>query len=410
MRSKTILVGVAGVAVLGMALAGCSSKSTETPGAAADGAVKTGQGISGTTITLTAEVDLNGPFKVNSEDESRGYKLYWEEQNAAGGVCETYDVKINVVSHDYDVQKAVTVFNQTSPETLAYQDFVGGSHTAAVLEEAEANNLLLSPSSTTHTVLASPVVTGTWAAYDVDLRIVFQWLLEQGEVAEGDTVGVIYNEGDYGQAALEGAQEFAEAHDITLVEAQVKATDSDMTAAVQSATSAGASAVLLAGTPPQLASVATILQGAGSDIAIGGSNPTISSSLLGTPAADYLAEHFVGVSYVTTYEEGYGKDLFDRLTEANPGATLTSQAAIGYQKGAIMHKILEAACAAGDLTPAGVVEARANIGIVSLPDLGPDMDYSKLGESPTKSGYVVALDESVTGGLKVVSDGLYELK
>lgn len=388
-----------------LALAGCSSKATSADADADPNSVKTGEGISGTTITLGILGDFTGPFATLATDHTRGVELYWNEVNESGGVCGVYDVKLDTKDHGYNVQNAVSLFSQQSGNVLAYNDFVGGSHTAAVLEDAEAQHKLIIPSSATQTLAESPVVMIPAPKYDDDAHMIVRFLAENDKIATGDTIAAIYTEGDYGESAFAGVEAAAEDLDLTVLPYQIKSSDTDMSAAVNDAMAKGATAIFMGTPPTQTASVASVLSAANADLPIGGSWPSYVASLLDTPAAGYLTEHFVAGSPATTFDTAEGTKLYKALEAEFPGETFTNQAAHGYGSAWMLHQVLEAACAAGDLTPAGVIDARTHIGTIEGNGIMPTMDYSKLGVSPTTELFVFNFDKEVLGGLRNVTDG-----
>lgn len=392
------------LAIGGLVLAGCTTKGGSESGGA-DGDIKTGEGVDGTTITLGIVGDLTGPFSVLTTDHNRGVELYWDQINEAGGVCGQFTVELDIVDHGYNVQNAVSMYAQTSPNVLAYQDFVGGSHTMAVLEQAERENKIILPSSSTRHLTESDVVLVPAPTYDVDAELVIHYLVENGLLAEGDSVANIYVEGDYGESALSGVERAAEELGLTVLPYQVTAADTDMTAPVQDATAKGAAAIMMSGVPAHTASAATVLDSIGADIPLGGSWPSYASTLLDTAAGDYLVEHFHAGSPSTTYDTAAGAELWEQLTEAYPGEAITNQASMGYGAAAVLHQVLEAACDAGDLTPEGVVAARLALEPVDTDGILPLMDYSERGGSPTSELFMFTMDRSVPGGLKAVGDG-----
>lgn len=409
--NNTILrktVALAAAVTLAAGATACSAKS-ETGGAAADeaGTVKTGEGINGNTITLGLLGDLTGPFAALTTEENQGVELYWEQVNEQGGVCAQYTVEFDTKDHAYNVQNAVSMYRQMTPNVLAYQVLVGGSHSAAVLQNAESENRLLVPSSATEHLASSEVVLTPAMLYNLDMELVMEYMLEQGVIAKGDTVGMVYLEGDYGEAAHKGAEAAAERNGLTLVASMVKPTDSDMTAQVNDALSKDATAMLIGSVPAHTSSVATVLQSAGADVAMGGSWPSYSASLLANTGGDYLTEHFYAATMATTLEQGKGQEILKAFEEQHGGAPETNQLAMGYGIAAMMHQVLDRACENGDLTPAGVVQAKKDLGTLTSGGVMPEMDYTQLGESPTREAWIVQLDKEAPGGLKTVSEGLY---
>jgi hypothetical protein len=54
------------------------------------------------------------------------------------------------------------------------------------------------------------------------------YLMEQGKIRDGDTIGHIWVDSAYGANGLRGAQYFADKHHLTVRDAKVSATDSDL--------------------------------------------------------------------------------------------------------------------------------------------------------------------------------------
>ncbi|AUI50600.1 ABC transporter substrate-binding protein [Arthrobacter crystallopoietes] len=405
-RSKRVLAAAV-TASLALTLGACSTKAAGDEAGGNTEGVKTGAGISGDTITLGVLGDLTGPFAALTTDHNRGVETYWEEANSDGGVCGQFQVELDIKDHGYNVQNAVSMYSQMTPNVLAYQDFVGGSHTAAILDQAERDNRLVVPSSSTQHLSESDVVMVPALHYDLDMELVAEYLSEEGLIKDGDTVGVIYLEGDYGESGHKGAQAAAETHDLKLKEYMVKASDSDMTAPVNDAVRAGASAILVASIPAHTSSAAAVLESGNQDITLGGSWPSYTPSMLDNTGGEYLQEHFYAGSPSTTYDTSEGQELLAKLQAKFPGEKLTNQASMGYGSAWMVHEVLEAACAAGDLTPEGVIAAKKSMGPLASNGIMPDMDYSTPGGSPTKSLFMFRMDSEVDGGLRNITDGLY---
>jgi len=403
------LMALATASLLTLSLGACSAKGSSSAAAEVDG-VKTGAGISGDTITLGILSDLTGPFAALSTDLNRGAEMYWDELNKAGGVCDRFQVKLDIKDHGYNVQNAVSLYGQTSQNVLAYQTIVGGSHTAAILDQAEREHKLIIPSSSTPTLAQSDVVMVPAPTYDVDMETVAGFLLEKGLIKKGDKIATIYMEGDYGETAHKGVQKSAEENGFDLLEYKIKASDSDLTAQVNDAVDKGAQAILVSGVPGHTASVASVLQSRNADLPIGGSWPSYTSSMFDTPAGAYLYKHFYAGSPATTWDTPEGQALYKRATAAYPDAKLTNQFAMGYGMAKLFDTALEAACKAGDLTPEGVVKAKMALPPVETDGIMPTMDYTKPGQSPTRSIFMFQPDPDVPGKLKSVADGLYTSK
>ncbi|MGY1812245.1 ABC transporter substrate-binding protein [Blastococcus sp. SYSU D00820] len=408
LRSRKSSGLLAAVTVASVALAGCTTKGSQD-GGSGEGAVTTGVGISGTTINLGVVSDYTGPFSPLATDALRGIEQYWEANNADGGVCGTYDVELVVRDHQFNVQQAVVVYQELAQDVLAFQDFSGAAQIAAVLPDLEADSRLVMANSATQQLVDSPMVMIPAAHIGTDAQLTLQWLLQNDTIAAGDTVAVVYQETDFGEQAKEGVEEAAAANDLTVQPYQVKPTDTDMTAAVSDALRQGADAIVAAVAPAQTASIATVLQSEGATTPIAGVYSSFSPALLQSPAADYLTSHYTLTSYVATFETGAGAELYDILSSARPGETITANAALGYNEAVLMDALLEAACEVGDLTPEGLAAQRAELGPIDFDGYKVPFDYTEVGESPTDEAFVVQPDASVPGGLRTVSDGPFSL-
>ncbi len=400
---------LAAAAVASLVLTGCTTKGQE--GAEnSDGGVTTGAGVSGTTISLGVVSDYTGPFSPLATDTLRGIEQYWDAKNAGGGVCGTYGVDLVVRDHQFNVQQAVTIYQEISADVLAFQDFSGAAQISAVLPDLEADSRLMLASSATRQLVDSPMIMIPAAYIGTDAQLSLQWLLQNGAIAAGGTVAVVYQETDFGEQAREGIEQFAEGNGLTVLPYQVKPTDADMTAAVSDALRQGATAVVAAVAPAQTASIATVLQSAGSSIPVAGVYSSFTPALLDSPAADYLTSHFTLTSYVATFEAGPGAELHAQLSAANPGDTITANAAVGYNEAVLMDRLLEAACAAGDLTPEGLAAQRAELGPIDFDGYKVSFDYTEVGTTPTNEAFIVQPDASVPGGIRTVSDGPFGLR
>ena len=109
-RSKKSLAAAVLAGLLLVAVAGCGSKgqsnNASSGGGGGSGALKTGPGVTGKTITLGILTDLTGVFAPLGKPTMQANQLFWKEKNAQGGVCGR-QVNLVVKDHGYDPQKAV---------------------------------------------------------------------------------------------------------------------------------------------------------------------------------------------------------------------------------------------------------------------------------------------------------------
>jgi ABC-type branched-subunit amino acid transport system substrate-binding protein len=394
------------------AAAACSTKDDEPPATAGSGeagaaTLETGPGVTDDAITLGVLTDQSGPFAGASKGIAQGRQLFWDARNADGGVCDR-TVEFTVSDHAYNAQNATTLYADMQPDVLAFDELLGSPMIDALRPSIDRDAALTMAVSFSSSLLDSPNIVVTGATYDIEMINALQWLLDEGRIAEGDTVGHIYLEGDYGENALAGAQYAADELGLEIAAQKVQPTDADLTAPVTALEDAGASVVLLTTTPPQAASAVAVAQANGLDMSFIGSNPTFSPALLASPAADALQASYEMVSPIAPYASDAAgpTTVRDSFAATFAGETPTHFVLYGYAQGELMAQILETACESGALTRAGLQEAFQSLDNVDTAGLVAPMDFSDPGQPPAREVHILKPDVGVDGGLTEVQ-GLF---
>lgn len=390
-----------------LALAACSSKAEDTGGGGGGGegaaGVATDFGVTDSEITLGVLTDNTGPFKDLGIGIVQGHQLWIDEVNAAGGVCER-QIVMEVRDHGYKADTAVIQYPELEPDVLGFMQILGSPINAALdqdLIDNETTGVALSWSSE---ILDNPYVIIPGTTYDIEMINGLSYLLEEGRIAEGDTVGHIWIDGEYGANGLRGAQYFAEQHGINLVDAKVTSTDADMRNIVTGFAGQGVTAIGLTTTPAQTASAAAVNAQLGLNVPMIGNNPVFAPQLLASPAAPALNQLlYVAASSVpfssevpkaqeiaTAYEEG-------GFTELPSGGV-----PYGYAIGEIWGQLIQLACDNGDLTRAGIQTALQEGTDITTDQLVADLDFSSPGSPATREVYVAVPDTELPGGLRQV--------
>jgi ABC-type branched-subunit amino acid transport system substrate-binding protein len=371
-------------------VSGCSTKAPSSSGSGgssgAAGTVKTGPGVSGKTITLGVLTDLSGVFAALGKDVTQSQQLYWDQQNAKGGVCGKYQVKLDVKDHGYVVQTAVQLYGGMKSSILALQHTIGSPINTALADQLQADKIVNIPEAWARNLTQNPENAVVGATYDVEMINGLDYLLKQGKIKEGDKLGHIYFEGEYGANGLAGSKYFASQHKMTIDEAQIKSTDSDMTAQVTKFKADGVKAILLTVAPKATASAAGVAAQVGLNVPILGNNPVYDPSLLKSPAGPAILAHLLVASPVTTFDTQ--QQLLKDYTAKHPG-TPSLGVVHGYADAVVMDQILEKACANGDLTREGVTAAKASLSNVDTKGLVVPLDYSKAGQSPSAQSFIL---------------------
>src|SRR4051794_629555 len=278
---------VALAAIVVAAASGCSTKAPESSGGGGEGEaadVRTDVGVEGETIRLGVLTDLTGVFAALGKDITNANSLYWKDHK----VCGTYSVKLNVQDTGYVPQKGVQLYSSMKDSILAMQQTIGSPINAALAQSYQSDTIVNFPSAWGESLTKIPGTGVLGATYDVEISNGYDYLFKKGLLKEGDTVGHIYFEGEYGATGLAGTKAVAEKMGLKVVEAQIKATDQDMSAQVSQFAAAGVKLIALTVAPTQTASVAAAAQAQGLDVPILGSNPVYAPGLLAGPTAPWL--------------------------------------------------------------------------------------------------------------------------
>jgi len=388
-------------AALLVAAAGCGTKS-DSGGTASQDGVTVGRGVEGTTIRIGALTDLTGVFAPLGKDITNAQALYWDELNKGEKICGTYEVEEVVKDHGYDTQQGIQLYSSLHNDVLAIEQTVGSPINTGLVQQFAADKMVNIPAAWAQSLTEDPQNAVVGATYEVEMINVLGYLLEEGEIAEGDTIGHIYFEGEYGEGGLAGSRYFAEQHDMDVVEAQVQATDADMTAPVTRLRAEGVDVIALTVAPGQTASVAGVAASLGLDVPIAGNNPVYAPGLLASPAGPALEETLYVASPVAPFDKA--SDLLERYQATYPGDT-TLGVVFGTAAADVLRQILEQACDSGDLTPEGVTRAKDELGTVETGGLAVPLTF-ETGVSPSRTSYIYRAAD-VPGGAESVSD-LYE--
>lgn len=386
-------------AVVVAAASGCSTKAPESSGSAEGGGadVTTDIGVEGETIRLGVLTDLTGVFAALGKDITNANTLFWKDNK----VCDTYTVELDVQDTGYVPQQGVQLYSGMKDNILAMQQTIGSPINTALAPEYEADQIVNFPSAWSKTLTEIPGTGVVGATYDVEIANGYDYMFQEGLLKEGDTVGHIYFEGEYGANGLAGSQAVAEEKGLEIIEAQIKSTDQDMSAQVTQFKAAGVKMIALTVAPGQLASVAAVMEAQGLDVPILGSNPVFAPGLLAGPTAGWLKSHLYVASPVSSFDAN--PDLLKAYEEAYPDITPSLGVVVGTGMSELMKQVLDAACDSGDLTREGVVAAFNDLSEVDTGGLVVPIRGFETGKSPSLSSFVLQ-PADVPGGAKVLAE------
>ncbi|MGQ0837047.1 ABC transporter substrate-binding protein [Actinokineospora sp.] len=385
-----------------LVLSACSTKAADTGSSGPDSAgVKTGIGVTDTEITLGAMTDKTGVFKTLGLGITQGNELWAKDFNDKGGVCGR-KVKLETVDHGYKADTAKTLYPQIEPKILGFVQMLGSPVVAALKQNLSSDKVVAAPASWSSELLDNSFVMIVGTTYDVEMIDGLSYLQEQGMLKDGDTVGHIYIDGEYGKNGLRGSKYYAEKHKMTVKEVKVTSTDNDLTNIVTGLKGDGVKAILLTTTPTQTGSAAAANKALGLNVPILGNNPVFDPALLKSPAASALDKLFVVASSVPFSADLPKAKEVAMKYKATYKETANAGVPYGYAVGEVWGSVLRKACENKDLTRDGIAAALKQTTSAKTDDLVADLDFSKPGAPATRRVYVAQADPSAEGGLKYV--------
>ena len=403
-RSAALLAAVAMVTATG-----CSTRAEDTaapgggtPGEApSEGAateeVLTDVGIEGNTITLGVLTDLTGVFAALGNDITNANELFWSENQ----VCDTYDVELDIQDTGYVPQQGVQLYSGMKDGVLAMQQTIGSPINTALAPEYTADKIVNFSSAWASNLTLTPGTGVPGATYPVELANGYAYMIEQGLLAEGDKVGHIYFEGEYGENGLAGTEAAAAEYGLEVVQAQIKATDQDMTAQITNFKAEAVDMIVLTTAPTQTNSAASVAAAQGLDVPILGSNPVFAPGLLAGPAADKLKEDLYVASPVSAFDAH--PDILAAYEKAYPDVTPTLGVIVGYGMSELMKAVLDQACENGDLTREGVLAAFNELEDIDTGGLIVNIRGFEVGQSPSLESFILR-PADVPGGAMVEAE------
>jgi len=392
-----------GVSALVLAACGSTADTGSSGSGGGAGGVKTDKGVTDTTITLGVMGDRTGVFKNLGDALIGGNELWVSDVNAAGGICGR-QLALEIVDHGYKADTAKTLYPQLEPKILGIVQLLGSPVLAALKQNLIDDNVSAAPASWSSEILNNPNIMMIGTTYDLEIVDGLAYLQQQGLIADGDTIGHIYIDGEYGGNGLRGSKYYAEKHRMTVAEAKITSTDNDLANIVTGLKGQGVKAIVLTTTPGQTASAMANNAALGLNVPVLGNNPTFDPALLQSPAAASLDKLYVAASSAPfSSKTPKAVEVATAYKQKYPNSPTNAGAQAGYVEGLVWQAVLEKACQNGDLTRAGIQTALKSLTSVTTEDLVAPLDYSAPGAPPTRGVYIAKVDQAAEGGLTEVA-------
>ncbi|WP_461121125.1 ABC transporter substrate-binding protein [Saccharothrix stipae] len=387
---------VVGSAVLALLAAGCGTEE-QAP-------IKAGPGVTGDTISLGVLTDMTGPFSATSLIRIKGYELFLSQLNERGGICGR-KVELKQADHGYDVDRALQAYFELEPQVLGFMDVTGTPMTEAIEPDLMQTRAIAAPASWSASLLGNPHMMIVGTTYDLDVINGLDHLKRSGAIREGDTIGHVHVDSDYGRNALEGSTFAAEKWGMRLVAKAVSET-ADVTAQVGELRAAGAKAVFLSTSPQQTATAVATAERLGWDVPFLVNAAGYDPLILESPAAAAVVKRVQVVSPIAPFATDLPgpRAVAEAFTRKYPDLEPTGSVDHGYVIGVAFAAILEKACAERDLTRDGVLRAFQDTNMVDTNSLTGQLRFSLVGRPSATQSYIAKPDPGTPGGLAVVAN------
>jgi ABC-type branched-subunit amino acid transport system substrate-binding protein len=414
----SIAVPALSLTLLSIAVGACgtgsSTKSTDNGGGTAKHAkLQGGPGVDVAAKTISiGDIDaLTGPAAALGVPVAAGHRAYFDGLNARGGI-DGWKVKLTVKDSGYKPQEHVQLYNQLQSSVALLNSF-GSPTTKAIQPQVDQQKLVTFPASFDSLWGADGVMAPVGAPYSIDIANVLDYYTNSG--AKKPKIGIIYQNDEYGADGLRGFKAARSQLGFPSAgEQSFNVGDTSFTAQVQKLKAAGARAVVVTALPsatgPIVGTAATlgfhpqwILQGPAfleqlitKDGNIGSPAtpvaPVLKGALVTSFAAPWGDKASPGMAQLVADHDRYSPKL-------PPSIYFT----LAYAQSQVQAAILRKAIQSGDLTRAGILAAKQNLGTVDLGGIAPNVSYEPQPGPPTRKSLIARIDPKVPGFLKAVA-------
>ncbi len=420
-RKSRAVIALLAAGALG--LVGCSQVTPESGGGdAGDGALKTGAGVTtepcpgspnpdNGCIYLGILSDLTeGPFAALARPITDAQEDFWAQVNAEGGI-DGFDVDVTTYEKDtkYQAAEHAAQYNQIAGNIAGIAQTLGTVNTEAVLDDMISRSLVAVPTSWWSGFGFDEndggIVMETGYSYCTEAIVGLDWFAEN--IAEPSTVQAVGYPGDYGGDSAAGVKRWAEVNGATELEYVATAPNQvagNQDAVVGKVLASNPDVVVLAIGPAETAEIVGKLAASGFKGQFMGALPTWNPALLGSPAAPALEALY---HHMSPYENWDGKsEAIANMKRALGGETPSNGGyIIGWAINYPMKAALEAAIAAGDLTPEGIA-AQVNGLTVDFAGITQNMSYGGDPQANAmQSMYVGKPNPDVELGIETIASG-----
>src|SRR6266576_3002315 len=255
MLTRKTLYAYAGImAICMMVFSACASNSSSGNSGSS---LKTGPGVdvAKKTITLGILSPYSGPVAAPVGDPlAKGVEVFFDHVNDNGGI-NGFKVQFLEEDTQYNPQIEVQKYNQIHDKVLMIADSLGTPTTFAIKDQAASDHMLVSAATLASSLAREKYLVMVGTPYRLQVENAFDYVVNKLGV-HNPSVGIIYQNDEYGQDGLTGYKEavsFYHLHDVA--QATYAVTDTDYTAQISQLKAAGAKYVFITAIPTSTAGI-----------------------------------------------------------------------------------------------------------------------------------------------------------
>ncbi len=335
------------------------------------------------TIYVGVLADLSGPFSGNVIDLIDAQLAFWTDLNELGGIADRR-VEVLVADTGYDLDRHQASYADLVDQVVMFTHSTGSPHTAAIADDLRRDDRVAIPvgwySGWSDPALGSHILE-IGGNYCLEAVNAISYLVENHAGTEhAPTLAIATDAGDYGQDSAAGARHVASELGIEVVydgEAAL-AFGADAGPVAAAIAASGADYTWLATDPITTADVVSKALNAGYQGSWSGASPSFSPRLLDTALGEYLSQAWLlSVFFAPLGADVEGMDAAYRVLQESFPDRYPSDAFVGgYLQFSLAAQVLARAADLGDMTPAGVVAAVADLGSADFGGLSPANSYA----------------------------------
>jgi ABC-type branched-subunit amino acid transport system substrate-binding protein len=406
MTKRTFYICVLALSTILMVLSGCANSSSST----STSSLKAGPGVDVThkTITLGILSPYSGPVADPiGKPLARGVEVYFDSVNNSGGI-DGYKVKFLEEDTQYNPQIQVQLYNQIHNQVLMIADSLGTPTTFAIKDLATQDHMLVSAATLSSALAREKYLILVGTPYRLQVENAFDYVVNKLGV-QNPSVGIIYQNDEYGQDGLTGYKEavnFYHLHDVA--QATYAVTDKDYTAQISQLKAAGAKYVFITAVPTATAGIVATAYKLGYNPQWILQSPAFAQALLAVPGLGALLSHdwlvSQGATWGDTSQPGMAQMLND-VAKYAPDQKPDGFFQFGYTESKITYEILKKALDNNDITRDGLLTAFESLKSVDLGGLLPPVTYGSSPNErvPTRDSIIFAIDPTQPTGIKPLS-------